>query len=551
MRVRAMVGVAVTAGVLACAGGSARSPRPSADEAPVVWDLGERGLEPGVDARPVLAELIAQASAALNERPGRSIELRFPEGTWTFDHPSSPAIHIADVPGRLILRGVGIDRTTLVFNQPDQHGLLLEDAHGVTVEGLHLTRPGLYTTQGDVTAVTPGRIRFRVHEGFPDPIPLVQAKDALDNDRTLIRFRGPDDDPELAPNSVSYKLCAHGKPGCGSAMLSVGPGEYEAILEDVALLPDLQVGDRVALKAKAGEQTFRAEACDDLVVRDVRFTRFSAVPLAVKGASNRTIVERVRVERAPAIAGRVPFFAGPGGGPQITAERDGPLIEDCTIVGTTDDGIAVFSHDADSPMRGARIEGNTVRDGQGRGINITQSRDGSCVGNTIVRCQNASIQLKSNQTSEGTDGAVVGWRIEGNRFVQPFTDPTIYLTQENRVARSGRHDDIVIASNVVELASRENPFLHVRNTDDVEVRDTTILSFSDEVDVRGRGLPDAPALTPLVFVEDAARVTGTGNSCTTPTDRPSVATHRKNQGTVDVEWTGTSGPAAGKERRPR
>ena len=503
-----------------------------------VWDLVRDYGMVAEDAKPAMDRALAAAAAHLASAPETSLVLFIPAGTWTFHHPTTPAIDVAGLrAGRLVIRGAGADQTALVFDQFDQFGVLLTNAHGVTLESVHLTRPGIYTTQGDVTAVTPGRIRFAVHPGFPDPIPLVEAKNALDNDRTLIRFRGSLSDPELAPNSVSYKMCP-GKGGdrCEHPILDLGGGNYEAILEDPAELADLAVGDSVALKAKAGSQTLRAEDCDDLTVRDVLFTRHAAVSLSVQGASNRTLIERVRIERAPAIGGRVPFFSGPGGGPQVTADRDGPTIRGCLIVGTTDDAVAVFSNDARAPMRGARIEGNTIRDGQGRGINITQSSDGECVGNTIIRCQNPSIQLKSNQTAEGTQASVVRWTVSRNRFVQPWTDPTIFLTQENSVTTSGRHDEIDIGFNIIEQAAKNNPFLHVRNTDDVRVHDNVIESFSDEEDVRGKSLPRPPEPMPLVFVEDAAAVSGAGNLCKVATLRPAFTADPKNAGTVVLSW---------------
>jgi hypothetical protein len=518
--------------LVACASGE---PAPVI-ETEVILDLGARGLSPDADAKPIVDAALEEALAILAEDGSLPVVLRFPPGDFGFAHPSEPALAIANTAGPLVLRGAGLRTTSLRFEQFDQYGILLGNADRVTIEGLHLTRPGLYTTQGEVTAVQPGRIRFAIHAGFPDPIPLVDAPGALDNDRTLIRFTGPPADPALAPNSVSYKLCPAGRADCASPLTLVADREYEAILDDVAEVADLEVGDRVALKAKAGEQTVRAEDCDDLVVRDVLFTRNAAVTLAVKGDSNRTVIERVRVERGPLIEGRAPFFAGPGGGPQVTAGTEGPVIRDCVIEGTTDDAIAVFSDRAATPMRGARIEHNTIRDGQGRGINITQSTDGVVANNTIVRCQNPSIQIKSNQASEGT-GAVVRWTISGNRLVQPWTDPAIFLTRENGEA-AGRHDEITIVDNIIEEASRANPVLHVRNTLGLEVRDNTIASFSDELDVPGRGLPSG--LVPIVFVEDAQLVTGTGNTCTTPTPRPAVVIDAGNPGTVDLAWAGAA-----------
>jgi len=506
----------------------------------VVWNLVTDFGMRADDAKPAVDRAIAAARAFLAANPTRTLVLYFPAGQWVFQPASGPAIALDRLTGgKLTLRGAGPTATSLVFAQATSYGIFATETDGLTIEQLHLTRPGLYTTQGTVTRSAAGVIRFRVQPGFPEPLSLVNAPDALDNDRTLILFEGSATDPVLSPRSVSYKLCPGAGPRrCATAMRDLGGGEYEAILEATDLVADLMVGERVALKAKAGEQTLRAESVDDFTVRDVRFTRHAAVSLAVKGDSNRTRIERVRVERAPAIRGVVPFFSGPGGGPQIEALRDGPLIRGCYIEGTTDDALAVFSSSATMLMSGARIEGNEIRDGQGRGINITQSRDGVCVDNIIRRCQNPSIQIKSNQTAGGV-GAVIGWTIARNQLVEPWTDPTIALLLENGVT-GGRHDAITIENNVITRASRNNPVVYIENTASVVIRGNRIASFSPLCDAPGRGVPPTLHPIPLVYVDDAARVSGADNTSDEPTARPAWGAARSNMGAVDVQWSNTA-----------
>lgn len=346
---------------------------------------------------------------------------------------------------------------------------------------------------------------------------------ALDNDRTLIRFRGDPLDPELAPSSVSVKLCQHDPVTCPRAVKLVDEAtrEYKAILDDPGFKPDLAVNDRIALKAKVGDNTVRAIDSDDFSVIDVKFTRHSAVSLVVDGVSNRTVVDGVRVLRHAPVSGRAPFFSGPGGGPQITAASDGPTIQGCEIVGTTDDAIAVFSADSRSRstlMSGAKIQHNTVRDTQGRSINITQSKSGYCGYNTLTRGQNPSIQLKNNQTAEG-NSAVIDWTIEHNTIVQPWTFPAIFLTVEGPSEKSGLHDNNRILDNTFVEASRDNPLIQIAQTDRVRIAGNIVESFSTEDDFAD---DDVPTPAPLVFVKDALAVEGLGNACEEATSRPVV-----------------------------
>lgn len=490
-----------------------------------VWDLVELYAMEASDAKPAVDMAIADAKVWLDTcGPDSALVLAFPAGTWEFKHNGGPAIVIEDVvTGRLTLRGDSAETTSLVFRKFDEQGISLQNAHAVTIERLHLTRHQLYTSQGEVTEILPDGLRFKVHEGFPDPAELASQENALNNDRTLIKFRGPDLDPELAPKSVSYKLCEHDPVTCPAAIVGTAdPEVFEAIFQpgqDIQLKP----GDRVALKAKVGANTLRAVDCNDFTMEDVRVTRSSGASIVVDGASNRTRIEDVRIERSEPINGRTPFFAGPGGGPQIEAETEGPIIRGCSITGTTDDAIAVFSSnstDATTLMSGAVIENNTVRDTQGRSINITQSRSGICRFNTLIRGHNPSIQLKNNQTADMTNAAVLDWIIEDNTLIQPWTYPAIFITEEQSNTSSGLIDGVQIRHNTFQEASKLNPVIQIRHAASVEIAENIILSFSDADDFADN---EVPSPVPLVFVESASAVVGADNACVIGApDRPPV-----------------------------
>jgi hypothetical protein len=385
------------------------------------------------------------------------------------------------------------------FSQFDQRGIDLGASNFITIEAMELSRPDLYTSQGDVTAVTAGHVQFQVHPGFPDPVKLMEAPLAVGSERTLVHFRGNALDPELAPNAEKTSL---------SGMKALGSGTYDAMLQNSTQVADLKIGDQVALKSKVGDKTVFAVDCNDFTVQDVIISRHSAVPIAVDGACERTVIQRVVIPRDPPINGRTPFFSGAGGGPQLTTKSVGPTVQDCVITGTTDDAIALDAYDMSALPSGAILRNNIIRDSQGRWINITQSLNGIVSDNTITRTVNASIQIRLTSKANGHPGAAVkGWTESRDTLARGWSDAVIWLNKENQSTGGDgeRHTDIAIEGNIFLLAPKHNPMIHVENSNDIRIDDNTIVSFSPEEDVPVAGVPQPP---PLVYVQDGLNVHG-------------------------------------------
>ena len=454
------------------------------------------GVDPA-NAKPGTDAALIDAKNHLDANPSDTLVLYFPAGTYEFNHPSSRGLWIqSQTNGNLVIRGAGTDSTVLRFDQFDQIAILVASSRNVTFEHLHVTRTGLYTTQGEVTGVEPGRIRFRLHEGFPDPVWLFGAGSSENYERTLLAFLGPDLDPEYHPKADKIQL---------SDMIHMGDGLYEAVMTASNTVPNLVPGDRVALKSKSGHQTFRILNSDDCTIQDVRITRAAGNPIRMPYGGNRMVVRRVVIDRAEPINGRTPFFSGPGGGIQLYANGGGSLVEDCLVVATADDGVAIFSHDPVNLTTNTIVRRNIVRDNQARGILITQSDGGICEHNTLIRNHDSSIRLMIEGDDSGVPSAAVkNWEIRNNTLIQTWTAATIRFNKGPE--GSGLHNNIVIKDNLILQASKNCNVIQIEHAQSVLISGNEIRSFSDEEDTPKWGSSDA-----LVQIQSARSVSGGGN----------------------------------------
>ena len=271
-------------------------------------------------------------------------------------------------------------------------------------------------------------------------------------------------------------------------------------------------------------------AVDDLTLQDLRSTRAANATVWSGGSNERMIVRRVAIERAEPIEGRAPFYAQPSDGLHLVAGAAGPTVQDCRIVGTADDAIAVFSADPDRLMAGALIERNQIRDIHGRGIHITQSRDGICRTNRIARCVTSGIAIRSNEQATAAS-AVFDWQISANTLTQVWSSmygAAISLTRE---AAGGLHDGIAIADNVFIDAPRHGNLVAVDAAAAVRIDRQVVRSFSTESNLVPAEVGDA-----LVRVIAGTDVLGAGNILEAWTDRPTVVALRPGD-TVDVRWS--------------
>ena len=505
----------------------------------VIWDLvADKGVA-YTNAKPGVDVVIAEAKAYLNSNPDDTLVLYFPAGTYEFHHPTSRGIDVrSSTSGNLVFRGAGTDATKLVFDQFDQISIYVGDSSNVTFEQMHVTRTGnggsdpygFYATQGEVTEVETGRIRFELHEGFPDPVWLFNAGTAADYERTLLAFRGTDLEPELHPKAAKI-MVGNRTTGLGD-VVDAGGGFYDALLANSNEVPDVVVGDRVAMKSKCGHQTFRMLQTTDCILQDLLITRFSGNPIRMPYGGNNLIVRRVVIDRPEPINGRASFFSGPGGGIQLYANSGGSLVEDCVVIGTADDGIAIFSHDPTNLTQNTIVRRNIVMDNQARGILITHSDGGVIENNTLIRNQDNTIRFQVESSAEGVPTAAAkNWTVANNTLIQPWTASTIRLVSETI---GGLHDNIHIVSNLILQASKNCNLVQVDNSGNVMIDDNEILSFSAEEDTQQWGSSDA-----LVQVLSAVSVTGSNNTYAGTLTRPKLD-NQDAGAVVSVQWGGGS-----------
>jgi hypothetical protein len=501
-------------------------------------ELSEKPLKPDAN-NAALISAIGIARKEIDAGSDDTVVLRLPAGTFPFTLKNKSGITLEDCDlgnKHLIIRGAGTGRngTRIVFDFPDVKSaprsgcFTIRRSRGITLEQMEITRSRLSSSQGTVESIGKSTIRFRLHEGFPDPITILAG--AGRNERTLLSYQ-PDRplDPMLSPYATKYHvLTITNVPG--------QEGLFEAQINDRQELTRVKVGDWISLKVKAGEDTIFFEDSDHCAVRDVCFTRAAMRPIAGMGNNHDLLIERVSCLRPEPIQGRGACYSSPGGGIIIQTGGEGNLvIRDCTIVGTADDGIAIFSvgrqprGSSAPPSITARItiEGNSIRDNEGRGILICQSRKGICRSNSVLRCDGPSILIK-NETLIKNEAlgkptpplwSVQDWSIEKNTLDGTAGNPLIAFSSE--VPDTAKHRGIRIAGNIFKNAPQLAPVLLVSHAEDITICDNIIESFAPN--------PVPPAMraysgsSALVYSKECEHIAGNGNRLKVPSDRPACS----------------------------
>lgn len=454
------------------------------------------GVDPA-DSKLGVAFALSDAEAYLVANPEDTLVLYFPANTYDFHNTTGEGIKISNfTSGNLVLRGDGPDLTHLVFHEQGDHAIAVFNSDYLTIEQMHITRPQISTTQGEVVSVAPGEVVFNVHSGFPDPVDYFYQGLGR-GELTLLPFDGSDPlDPKYHPVSEKIKLMD---------MIDLGSGQYRAVLKNANTLPALVAGDWVALKSKNGGQGIRVVNGSHLLLQQLRFTNHFGTPIRLKN-EEAPIVRFVNIDRRGPVNGRVPCFSGPGGGIQLNTASTAAIVHDCTVVGTADDGIAIFSSDSENLTSGAIVEGNTVRDNQARAILITQSINGVCRNNTIIRSEKSSIQIKMNEGAEGVPSASVqDWKIVNNTIIEKAFNEAIGFDAE-KVA-DGKHNNVEIAYNTFIDASPVNHIIKVDHVDTVMIHDNVVQSFRAPADADN----SAGTTNAFVYVKNGLSVTGSGN----------------------------------------
>lgn len=324
-----------------------------------------------------IARAISDAKAHFVQHSNDTVVIEFDAGTYPLAAPANHDKGIIELSGvkpgpegRLVFRGAGMDKTTLVFD-PAVDQIFGRNVYRVSFIGLHMTRKDYCVSQGHVVEVAPGRIDLEIQSGFPTPQDIYNP--GSDAGRYLRRYTDSRTDPQLIVDDnrqIAWK----------SASL-VSSNRWRLFLVKSNEVANYKPGDLIGIKSKHGGQTYWLFGGSDFVFEDVKWTQVSRG--VFRGGLSRIRISHCVIERAPAINGQTPCLSTPDGGPQIGQENDpltsDDLVEDCQFTATGDDAIAFFH--ASGTIRNCRIS-----DSFARGILLDNSPSVKLDNNTLTRC---------------------------------------------------------------------------------------------------------------------------------------------------------------------
>ncbi|MGH7939664.1 MAG: right-handed parallel beta-helix repeat-containing protein, partial [Limisphaerales bacterium] len=324
-----------------------------------------------------IARAISDAKTYFIQHSNDTVVIEFDAGTYSLAAPTNGDKGIIELSGvkpgpdgRLVFRGAGMDKTTLVFD-PAADQIYGRNVYRVSFIGLHMTRKDYSVSQGHVVEVAPGRVDLEIQSGFPTPQDIYNPES--DAGRYLRRYTDSKTDPQLMVDDnrqIAWK----------SASL-VSSNRWRIYLVQSNQMANYKPGDLIGIKSKHGGQTYWLSGGSDFVFEDIKWTQASRG--VFRGGFNKIRITRCVVERSPAINGQTPCLSTPGGGPQIGHPGDPPpsdiLVEDCQITATGDDAVAFFN--ASGTIRNCRIS-----DSFARGILLDNSPSAELDSNILIRC---------------------------------------------------------------------------------------------------------------------------------------------------------------------
>ncbi|MEX0980473.1 MAG: T9SS type A sorting domain-containing protein [Bacteroidales bacterium] len=321
----------------------------------LIWNVDTKFGVSRENAKPGTDLALHAVAEHFKTNPGDQIILKYGIGTYLF-LGTDPSI---DLPrdldpganGRLIIEGEGMRNTTFITSDgstPDING---QNVHRVTFRGIHFARNYITVTQGTVVSINAEaeEVILEIHKGFPTPEEIwsVPGK-PLSQGKYLRKYTDDKSDPKVImennrrfPNlqvhydpKYTYKIDSAKWAFKIDGRWSVARDEYKA-------------GDIIGVKCKHGGNTYQFDGGSDIVFEDCLWTHRSRG--VFKNGCTSIRFSRCRIERIPALNGRVPCLATPGGGPQIGQPKDPRIsdvvIEDCNFNSCGDDNLALFNVD--------------------------------------------------------------------------------------------------------------------------------------------------------------------------------------------------------------
>jgi len=281
---------------------------------------------------------------------------------------------------RLVFRGAGIDKTTLVF---DSSAIQIygRGVYRTSFNGLTMTYDKCRVSQGHVVSVGQGVVVLDIQNGLQTP------QDIFDPDsnqgRYLRRYTDSRTNPQLIlenNDQIPWK----------SAQLISGR-RWRLNLDRANVIPLYKPGDLIGIKSKHEAYPYWLHGGSDFVFENVKWQQESRG--VFRGGFDRIQIRSCVVDRLPPIDGQTPCLSTPGGGPQIGQPDEPPtadnLVANCRLNGTGDDSIAFFN--ASGTIRNCEIT-----DCFGRGIFLYNSPDVVLENNTLIR----SVVLQQDKQPE-------------------------------------------------------------------------------------------------------------------------------------------------------
>lgn len=344
----------------------------SAQAESITWSVKEKY---GITADGI-NKAISDAKDHFKKAPNDQIVLEIAEGSYYLEDNSDREgiIDLTKVQpgpeGRLIFRGQGMDKTTLVFSD-DKHAIAGRQTYRVTMSGMHMTRKNYTVSQGHVVSVSPGKIVLDIQPGFPTPQDIFNADS--DQGRYLRRYMDSKTDPQLIQEDNAQIAWKSAKQLEGLRWeISLKKGK------EVANYPD---GSLVGIKSKHGGQTYWFMGGSDFIFDSIKWTHKTRG--VFRGSFDKIQILNCITDRAPAINEQVPCLASPGGGPQIGQPWDKPtngnIVKNCRFIGSGDDAVAFFHSEGS-------ITGCYIQDAFARGILLSNSPKAIAENNEVIRC---------------------------------------------------------------------------------------------------------------------------------------------------------------------
>lgn len=326
--------------------------------------------------QPGLSAAIRAAGERFARHPLDTVILELAPGSFYLEAPAGAAatIDLSGISpgpdGRLVIKGAGMNRTILIFDEA-RDAIFGRNAAHITFSGMEMTRRGYTVSQGHVVDVAPGKIVLEIQTGFPSPDAIFNPKSRTG--RYLRRYTDSRTDPQLVTEDNDQVPWQRARP--------LGGARWEFTLTRKHQVAGYPAGALIGIKSKHGGQAYRFLGGTDIFFDGVKWTQESRG--VFRNGCDHVHFRNCVIARAPAIDGQTPCLATPDGGPQIGQPQDQPtganLVESCRFEACGDDAIAFFN--ATGTVRDCYVS-----DAFGAGILLANSRSVALRDNTLVRC---------------------------------------------------------------------------------------------------------------------------------------------------------------------